>query len=286
MLSYGILSESGMKHWYLDAMSTNSTVASASSLRSHFIKVPEITVYFWVIKVLSTTVGETFADWLTNKVGLGQQGTFALMAILLIAALVWQFRLQSYLAPAYWLCVVLISVIGTLVTDNMVDNLGISLITSTVVFSIALAITFIAWQRTEKSLSIHTVDNFQREAFYWTTILFTFALGTAAGDLFAEKIALGYFTSLGIFAGIIVLVGLAFRVKLIGGIGAFWITYIVTRPLGASLGDFLSQPKSTSGIGLGTTVTSFIFLGAILFFVTFLAITKIDRPRPAASSPL
>ena len=275
-----------MKHWYLDAMSTNSTVASASSLRSHFIKVPEITVYFWVIKVLSTTVGETFADWLTNNVGLGQQGTFALMAILLIAALVWQFRLQSYLAPAYWLCVVLISVIGTLVTDNMVDNLGISLITSTVVFSIALAITFIAWQRTEKSLSIHTVDNFQREAFYWTTILFTFALGTAAGDLFAEKIALGYFTSLGIFAGIIVLVGLAFRVKLIGGIGAFWITYIVTRPLGASLGDFLSQPKSTSGIGLGTTVTSFIFLGAILFLVTFLAITKIDRPRPAASSPL
>jgi hypothetical protein len=260
-------------------MTTRASTVKASALRSALIKVPEITLYFWLIKVLSTTVGETFADWLTNKIGLGQQGTLGVMAGFLVVALIWQFRLNHYLAPVYWLCVVLISVTGTLVTDNMVDNWGISLVTSTILFSIALALTFLFWYRAEGTLSIHTVDNFGREAFYWTTILFTFALGTAAGDLFAEKIALGYFTSLLIFAGVVALVAVAYRLHLLGSIAAFWITYIVTRPLGASLGDFLSQPKDASGIGLGTTTTSLIFLAAILALVTFLAVTKIDKPK-------
>jgi uncharacterized membrane-anchored protein len=234
--------------------------------------------------VLSTTVGETFADWLTNKVGLGEQGTFVLMTGLLMAALIWQFRLNRYLAPVYWLCVVLISVAGTLLTDNMVDNWGVSLVTSTVVFAVALTATFVTWYRVEKTLSIHTVDNFRRELFYWTAIFFTFALGTAAGDLFAEKFALGYFTSLLIFAGIILAVGIAYRLKVLGGVAAFWATYIVTRPLGASLGDFLSQPKDASGIGLGTTTTSLIFLSAIVVLVAFLAITKVDKPNLAVEA--
>ena len=261
-----------------------SSNLSESTLRSVLVKVPQITIYFWLIKVLATTVGETFADWLNKNIGLGSQGTLALVAGLLIVALIWQFRLSHYLPPVYWLCVVLISIVGTLITDNMIDKLGISLVTSTIVFGLALAVTLISWYRVEGTLSIHTVDNFRREAFYWTTILFTFALGTAAGDLFAEKIALGYFTSLLIFAGIIAVVGMAYRLHLLGSIAAFWITYIVTRPLGASLGDFLSQPKDASGIGLGTTTTSLIFLTAILALVTFLAVTKIDKPKSGSVS--
>ena len=253
-------------------------------IRSTLIKVPEITVYFWLIKVLSTTVGETFADWLTNNLGLGERGTVALMVGLLVAALIWQFRLNRYLAPVYWLCVVLMSVAGTLLTDYMVNNWNVSLVTTTIIFSAALATIFVAWYRTEKTISIHTVDNFRREAFYWATILFTFALGTAAGDLFAEKIALGYFTSLLIFAGVIAVVGVAYRLKVLGGVVAFWATYVVTRPLGASLGDFLAQPKGASGIGLGTTTTSLIFMTAILALVAFLATTKIDKPKVAVDA--
>jgi uncharacterized membrane-anchored protein len=268
------------------AMTLSTPTHRSAPLRSILVKVPEITVYFWFIKVLSTTVGETFADWLTNNVGLGEQGTLALMAGLLLLALVVQFRLNRYVAPIYWLCVVLISVAGTLVTDTMVDKWGISLITSTVVFALALAATFVLWYRAERTLSIHTVDNFRREAFYWTTILFTFALGTAAGDLFAERIALGYFSSLLIFAAIIAVVGAAYRLRILGGVAAFWTTYVVTRPLGASLGDFLSQPKNTSGIGLGTTTTSLIFLSAILGLVTFLAVTHLDSPKSSATKEL
>jgi len=254
-------------------------------LRSAAVKVPEITLYFWLIKVLSTTVGETFADWLTNNVGLGEQGTFVLMVVVLIAALVWQFLLNRYLAPVYWLTVVLISITGTLLTDNMVDNWGVSLVTSSIVFSVALAATFIVWYRLEGTLSIHTVDNFRREVLYWTTILFTFALGTAAGDLFAERFALGYFSTLLIFVGLVVVIGGAYRFHLLSSIAAFWAAYVVTRPLGASLGDYLSQPKDASGLGLGTTATSLIFLTAILALVTFLAITKIDKPRLDGAMP-
>ena len=250
--------------------------------RSHLVKVPEITAYFWIIKVLSTTVGETFADFLSTNIGLGEQGTLFFMAALLVGALILQFRLTRYFAPAYWLCVVLISVTGTLVTDNMVDNWHITLVTSTVVFSLMLAATFVLWWKVEGTLSIHTVDNFRRESFYWLTILFTFALGTAAGDLFAERISLGYFTAGAVFVVVIVLVSAMWRLKLIGAVAAFWATYVVTRPLGASVGDYLSQPRHASGIGLGTTVTSLIFLALILGFVCFLAVTKRDAPRAAS----
>jgi len=254
----------------------------ATSLnRSALVKVPEITAYFWIIKVLSTTVGETFADYINNTLGFGSQGTLLFMSACLVVSLVWQFKLNSYFAPAYWLSVVLISVTGTLITDNMTDNLHISLIASSIIFSVALAAVFVAWFKTERSLSIHSVDNFRREVFYWLTILFTFALGTAAGDLFAEKFALGYFTSLLVFAASIVVFAAAWRFKLINSVLAFWATYVVTRPLGASIGDFLAQPKDTSGIGLGTTTTSLIFLSAILILVSFLQISKKDAPVSA-----
>src|SRR3954447_11597992 len=242
-------------------------------------KVPEVTLYFWIIKILCTTVGETFADFLNDKLGLGLNGTSIVMSVVLIAALVFQFRKDRYVPPVYWLTVVLISVVGTLITDNLTDNLGVSLVTSTIVFSILLAVTFAVWYGFERTLSIHTIFTTRREAFYWLAILFTFALGTAGGDLLSEKLALGYWVAAGIFAGAIALItALHFGLKL-NAVLAFWLAYILTRPLGASIGDGMSQ-SDNGGFGLGTTVTSIIFLGAILALVAYLSKTRIDQTPP------
>jgi len=238
-------------------------------------KVPEVTIYFWIIKILCTTVGETAADYLNVSLGFGLDGTSIIMGILLIVALFFQFIAQKYIPLVYWLSVVLISIFGTLFTDNLTDKLGISLETSTIVFSIALALTFSAWFSFEKTLSIHSIFTKRREAFYWLAILFTFALGTATGDLMAETLRFGYFVTGIIVAVVIALVVGAWRFGL-NEILAFWIAYIMTRPLGASIGDFLSQSSSNGGLGLGPTVTSVIFLTAILLTVTFLSITKRD----------
>jgi uncharacterized membrane-anchored protein len=239
-------------------------------------KVPEITLYFWVIKILCTTVGETAADLLNENLGLGLTNTTYIMAAALIAVLVFQFRSRKYVPGIYWLAVVLISVVGTLFSDNLVDNLGVELQTTTIAFSAILACVFGAWYWSERTLSVHTIVTTKREAFYWLAILFTFALGTSAGDLVAEKLELGYLPSVGIFAGAIAIVTLAhFRFRL-NAILAFWIAYILTRPLGASIGDFLSQPVNETGLGLGTILTSVIFLTTILALVVYLTVTKRD----------
>jgi len=251
-------------------------------------KVPEVTAYFWIIKVLCTTVGETFADYLNGSLNLGLTGTSLVMAALLAIVLFFQFRAKKYVPPLYWLAVVLISIVGTLITDNLTDNFGVSLITTTAIFSIALAAVFAAWYLTEKTLSVHSIQTARREAFYWLTILFTFALGTSVGDLVAERFDLGYLTTLGIFAGLIALVavihyaiqafsGANARLQASYAVLAFWIAYVFTRPLGASIGDYLSQDKSAGGLGLGTTGTSFIFLGAILALVIYLSVSKKDQ---------
>lgn len=234
-------------------------------------KVPEVTIYFWVIKILATTVGETAADFLGVNLGLGLTVTTCLMTALLGVSLVFQFRATGYVPGIYWLSVVLISVVGTLVTDNLVDHFGVPLWVTTVGFSIALAVTFTAWYASERTLSIHTIYTRRREAFYWSAILFTFALGTAAGDLIAEGLDIGYWRSALLFAGLIGAVALAYFVFHVPEIIAFWCAYILTRPLGASLGDYLSQPQSAGGLGLGTTVTSAVFLAAILGVVLYLA---------------
>ena len=181
---------------------------------------------------------------------------------------------------AYWLAVVLISVVGTLITDNLSDNLGVSLVLTTVVFSIALAVVFAVWWASERTLSIHTIFTTRREGFYWLAVLFTFALGTAAGDLTAERLDLGYLVVVGLFAGAIAVVAFAHYVLGLGPVLSFWLAYILTRPLGASIGDYLSQPRSDGGLGLGTTVTSFVFLAAILLVVVFLTVTRKDAPAP------
>ncbi|WP_041749449.1 COG4705 family protein [Brevibacillus brevis] len=240
-------------------------------------KVPEVTIFFWIIKVLCTTVGETFADFLNFNLGFGLMFTTATMGITFFIVLFLQFRATKYIPGIYWVTVVLISVFGTLVTDNLTDNVGVPLETSTAVFSVLLGLTFLFWYRSEKTLSIHSIYTRKREVFYWLTILFTFALGTAIGDLFSEQLGLGYlYTGITVIL-IIVCVLLAWSFLSLDGVLAFWIVYILTRPLGASIGDYLSQAKNNGGLGLGTTVTSVIFLIAILAIIVFLAVTKFDR---------
>ncbi len=241
-----------------------------------FSKVPEVTVFFWIIKILCTTVGETAADFLNENLNLGLTGTTLVLGVLLIIALFFQFRAKRYIPAIYWLVVVLLSVFGTLITDNLTDNMGISLVTTTIVFSIALAATFVVWYMSEKTLSIHSIYTMRREAFYWLAILFTFALGTAAGDLVAERFELGYLTSALIFGGLIAAVFVAHKVFKLNAVLAFWIGYILTRPLGASIGDYFSQLPDDGGMGLGTVGTSALFLTAILITVTYLAVTKKD----------
>ena len=255
-------------------------------------KVPEITLYFWIIKILCTTVGETVADYLNTTLGFGLNGTSVVMGVLLILALTYQFWTRKYTAWIYWLAVVLISVVGTLITDNLTDNLGVSLTTTTIVFALALGAVFALWYAVEKTLSIHSIISSRREAFYWLTILCTFALGTAAGDLVAEKFSLGYLVSIFIFVGCIgCVVAVHYSLQKVYAavpdlqasvaVATFWAAYILTRPLGASIGDYLSQATGDGGLGLGTTTTSFIFLGAILSTVVYLIRTKKDV-TPAA----
>ena len=253
-------------------------------------KVPEVTLYFWLIKVLCTTVGETAADYLNTALNFGLTGTSIVMGALLLVVLIFQFGAKKYIPSIYWLAVVLISAVGTLITDNLTDNLGVSLELATIVFSVLLATTFGVWFAIERTLSIHSIVTPRREGFYWLAILFTFALGTAAGDLAAEKLNLGYQNSAMIFAGLIGLVTIAHYVarqlmaaehprQSTNAVLAFWLAYILTRPLGASIGDYLSQAPGDGGIGLGATMTSVLFLTAILATVVLVTITKIDETR-------
>jgi uncharacterized membrane-anchored protein len=246
--------------------------------RRFLSKVPEITVFFWIIKILATTVGETFADFLSGTLGLGLTLTTAVTAVVLAVALWVQFNVPRYVPALYWLVVMLISVIGTLITDTLVDNLGVPLPVAAVVFAVALAATFAAWHASEKSLSIHTIDTPRREAFYWLAILLTFALGTAAGDLAAERLGLGYAVAAAIFAALIAVVAVAHKRFGLGAVLAFWIAYVLTRPLGASLGDLLSEPRDSGGLALGTVATSLAFLAAIVAVVIYLTRTRRDTP--------
>lgn len=257
---------------------TSPRRAPALTTRRLLSKVPEVTVFFWIIKVMATTVGETAADFLNDHMGLGLSGTTLVMSVLLVAALVVQFRSQRYVPVIYWVTVVLISVVGTLASDNLVDNFGVPLIVTTAAFGVALAVTFRVWHRKEHTLSIHTIVTPRREAYYWAAILFTFALGTSAGDLLAEQFNLGYALSAVIFAALIVAVAVAWRYFRVDAVLTFWVAYILTRPLGASVGDYLSQPHRHSGLGLGTTTTSALFVVVILALVAYLTVSKRDTP--------
>lgn len=238
-----------------------------SSISNGFNKVPEVTLSFWIMKIMSTTVGETGADYLAVNAGWGQGATRTVMAALLAAALFMQLRTRRYTPWIYWLTVVLVSVVGTQVTDLLTDGLGVSLYVSTSVFAVALASIFFVWYRIERTLSIHDIVTRSRELFYWAAILCTFALGTAAGDLATEALGLGFTWGVVAFGG---LIGVTYAFMRMGGnaVLTFWIAYILTRPFGAALGDLLTQAKTYGGLGMGAMWTSALFLLVIIMLVT------------------
>ncbi len=245
-----------------------------------FNRVPEVTLAFWVIKILSTTTGETFADYLNVDLGLGLSITTWIMSGLLVVALIAQFATKRYNSGVYWTVVVLISIVGTLITDNLTDVLGVELWVSTLIFSVLLAVTFGIWFYREQTLSIHTIFTRRREAFYWLAVLLAFALGTAAGDLITEGLGLGYLFGTILFAsliGVIAIARFSFKANVVF---CFWGAYILTRPLGASIGDLLSQSPADGGLGLGTTITSVVFLVIIVAVAAYLGI-KVRRQRAA-----
>lgn len=243
-------------------MNTLATPTSAQWLN----KVPEVTLSFWVIKIMSTTVGETGADFLAVNAGLGQGVTRAAMGALLAAAVITQLRTRRYTPWIYWFTVVLVSVVGTQITDLLTDGLGVSLYISTAVFAVALAAIFAVWYAVERSLSIHEIFTRKRELFYWSAILCTFALGTAAGDLATEALGLGFTWGALAFGG---LIAATYTVWRMGGnaVLTFWIGYILTRPFGAALGDLLTQAKTYGGLGMGAMWTSALFLTVIVLLV-------------------
>ena len=259
-------------------MHTLQTPTSAQWLN----KVPAVTLSFWIIKIMCTTVGETGADYLAVNAGLGQNVTRAAMAALLVAALLVQLRKQHYTPWIYWLTVVLVSIVGTQVTDLLTDGLGVSLYVSTSVFAVALAAIFALWYAVEHSLSIHEIFTRKRELFYWSAILCTFALGTAAGDLATEALHLGFTWGVVGFGALIAATYAAWR---LGGnaVLTFWMGYILTRPFGASLGDLLTQAKTYGGMGMGAMWTSALFLSVIVILVAFAQINMDGHLRAHAT---
>ena len=255
---------------------TNQPNRTDRTARTMLNKVPEATILFWVVKIMATTVGETVSDYFNTTLKLGLIGTFFLMAGLLAGALYAQFRLRNYVPGVYWLAVVLISVVGTLITDYLHDDRGIALKPLTLAFGVALIVSFAIWYASEKTLSIHSIFTTKREAFYWITILCSFALGTAAGDLLGEEYIHSFWKAALIFSAFIAAVTFAHFVLKLNAILAFWLAYIVTRPLGASIGDYLSQAKADGGLGWGTTAVSIVFLVTIVAVVSYLTKTKAD----------
>jgi uncharacterized membrane-anchored protein len=245
-------------------------------LRALVAKVPEITAYFWITKVLTTGMGEAASDYLGSSLGTAVAMPLACMA--LIGALIGQFRVQRYVAWVYWLAVVMVSVFGTMLADGIHNGAGVPYWLSTIVFTVVLAGVLAGWYRSENTLDIHSIVTRRREYFYWSTVIATFALGTAAGDMTASTFRLGYVSSVVIFAVVIVIPAVGYWKFGLNPILAFWFAYVITRPLGASAADLMAVPRALGGWGLGTGWVTLITTIAILGFVAYLAIRK---PLPA-----
>jgi uncharacterized membrane-anchored protein len=246
------------------------------------LRVPEVTAYFWVIKGLSTALGESTSDYLVHKihpvpaVGLGFVG--------FVVALALQFSMRRYLAWTYWFAVVMVGVFGTMCADVLHVGFGVPYIASSVLYAVALVAVFMAWQRTERTLSIHSIDTPRREAFYWAAVVATFAMGTALGDLTAYTFHLGYGRSMVLFALLITVPAIGYRWLGWNPIGSFWFAYVITRPLGASFADWVGKPASVSGLGLGNGRVSLVLTAAIACLVAYLAVTRRDV-QEAARAP-
>jgi uncharacterized membrane-anchored protein len=251
-------------------------------MKQRLSRVPEITLLFWVIKILSTTVGETGADYLSFRsgLGLGMTTTSVITGVLLAASIFVQFKLKRYVPTSYWLVVILMSIVGTLITDLLVDDCGVSLITLSIIFAVAMAVVFVVWYGSEKTLSIHSINTAKRELFYWIIILLAFALGTGIGDLISERLKLGYGVALLIFSLAIAVVVFAYYVMKLNSVLSFWIAFILTRPVGASLGDFMIKSVKKGGLGWGMAVVNTIFFFVIVAAIVYLSIAKkADNPQ-------
>lgn len=247
------------------------------------LKVPELTVLFWVIKLLSTAMGESTSDYLVFRID--PYVAVVVGCVGLIAALTLQLRARRYVAWIYWLAIVMVAVFGTMVADVMHVVLGIPYIVSTVFLAVVLALVFVAWHHVERTLSIHAIRTSRRELFYWATVMATFALGTAAGDLTAATFHLGYAGSIVLFAVLFVIPGLGWRYRGWNPVACFWTAYVITRPLGASVADWLGKPI-LGGLGIGDEYVAVVLTGAIVVLVARLVITREDdesqRPIPMA----
>ncbi|MCP2323492.1 putative membrane-anchored protein [Hamadaea flava] len=269
-------------------MTTTLTAGrTPASTRAMLNKVPEITIWFWIIKILCTTVGESFADWINMTLGVGLENTSLIFTAVLAVVVTWQCRLRRYQPLPYWLTVVVISITGTLYTDILTDDLQVPLAVSTSVCAAVLGVVFGAWYARERTLSIHSIVTRPREAFYWLAVLVTFALGTAVGDWTLELTGWGPGVSTLLPAGLIAAVVLGWRLGA-NPVLSFWVAYILTRPLGANLGDWLASDTADHGLGLGTAITSIVFLTAILATVIYLTVTRRDvietRQQPQRSA--
>jgi uncharacterized membrane-anchored protein len=237
-------------------------------------RVPEVTLYFWIIKIMATTVGETGADFLAFTMNFGLATTSYIMSALLAVVLWNQFRLKRYIPASYWAVVVLVSIVGTLITDRLVDEMGVSLVSITIIFTVALLAVFALWYASEKTLAMHSIKTTKRELFYWAAILLTFALGTAAGDLLAEGLHLGYAVSALLFGAVITAIAIGYYRFGMDAVLTFWLAYVLTRPLGASLGDLLSQPIKNGGLGFGTVGTTIAFTTTIALLIVYMSIKQ------------
>lgn len=257
----------------------NGATQSAHLAMRALRKVPEVTVYFWIIKLLTTGMGETTSDYLAHR--FDPMIAVAFGGIGLVAALVLQFAVRRYIAWIYWLAVIMVAIFGTMAADVLHVGLGIPYLVSTLFFTGALAVIFAVWYVTEKTLSIHSITTRRRELFYWATIIATFALGTALGDMTATTLGLGYFASGVLFVVAFAVPALAYWLLGLNEILAFWWAYIVTRPLGASFADWMGKPQNQGGAGFGTGKVSLVLALVIIGFVGYLTITHKDRKGEA-----
>jgi uncharacterized membrane-anchored protein len=247
-------------------------------MKTLLVKVPAITLFFWIIKVLSTTVGETLADYLNSTLGLGDNGTIIVMTAVLAILLAAQLLLTKYVPSVYWATIVAVSTVGTLITDNMHTNFGWQNWQLTILFGVVLIAVFAIWWAQEKTLSIKTINTRKREGYYWVAVLATFAMGTAAGDIFLDDLGFPLLESTFIFLAVIAVIAALWRIKVLGQVFGFWTIYILTRPLGASFGDYLSLSKDEApdALDLGAQNVTLVFLGLIVALVVYLSITKRD----------
>ena len=250
--------------------------------RLQALRVPEITIYFWVIKALSTAMGESTSDYLVHRI-------HPVPAVLLgfagfVVAILLQLSMRRYVAWTYWFAVVMVGVFGTMAADVVHVGLGVPYIVSAPFFALVLAVVFITWQRTEKTLDIHSVSTFRRELFYWAAVVATFALGTAAGDMTSYTFHLGYFGSLVLYLCVILIPAIGYWRFRMNSILAFWFAYVITRPVGASFADWVGKPSSLHGLGFGNGNMSLILTIAIVILVAYLAITKADVQKPVTDA--